>query len=72
MNNEKIYLMQSTPEVTTDNKADPVNLKKHKVAVKLSSILGKQAFCICENKAEDQLRGAAVTPQLISTFVSTT
>ena len=36
----------------------------------MSPVMRKLAFCVCENKGPDQLRGyRAVTAQLISTFV---
>ena len=43
----------------------------------MSRVMGKSAFCICENKDADQLRGhreadLAVTAKLISAFVSAT
>ena len=38
----------------------------------LSNVMGKQTFCICENKDADQLRGFAVTARLISAFVFAT
>ena len=38
----------------------------------MSLVVRKPAFCICENKDADQLRGFAVTAKLISAFVFAT